>query len=100
MPKRYFPPHHHEIKGTRMNEQQLHRNMKADVSALPARQLSPFHPAKSRRPCNAQIALPAVPRRQLCRTSRSVLAALRAAELAEWQASGGDFLSSRQQPLS
>jgi hypothetical protein len=30
---------------------------------------------------------------------RRVLAALRAAELADWQASGGDFLSSMHQPV-
>jgi hypothetical protein len=77
-----------------MNEQQLNRNEEADIAALPVRQLLPIRPAQSRRLCNAQIALPAAPRRHFCRVSRSVRAALHAAEFAEWQDSGGDFLRS------
>lgn len=77
-----------------MNEQQTNLNNEADVAALSVRQLLPFRPAQSRRPCNAQLALPTVPRRQLCRSSQSVRAAVHAAEFAEWQASGGDFLHS------
>lgn len=77
-----------------MNEQQTNRNNEADVAALSVRQLLPFRPAQSRRLCNAQLALPTVPRRQLCRSSQSVRAAVHAAEFAEWQASGGDFLHS------
>jgi len=99
IPKRYFQPRDPELNTTRMNEQPSKQAIEAVAAALPARQLSPFRPAKSRRPCNAQIALPAVPRRQLRRMCRAFLAALRAAEFAEWQASGGDFLSSRQQPV-
>ena len=63
IPKRYFAPHQHELQTTRMNEEH-----KAVVAALPVRQIPPFHPAKSRRPCNAQFALPAAPRRQSCLT--------------------------------
>jgi len=66
----------------------------ADVAALSARPLLPFRPAHSRRPCNAQFALPIVPRRLPCRTKQSIRAAQHAAELAEWQVSGGDYLSS------
>jgi hypothetical protein len=77
-----------------MNEQQLNRNNEADAAALSARQSPPFRPAQSRRPCNAQVALPTVPRRRFCAASRSVRAAFHAAEFAAWQASGGDFLRS------
>lgn len=40
-----------------------------------------------------RIALP-LPRRQECLTKRALVAAMRAAELAEWEASGGDYLRS------
>jgi hypothetical protein len=40
-----------------------------------------------------RIALP-LPRRQECLTKRALVAAMRAAELAEWEASGGDYLAS------
>jgi hypothetical protein len=40
-----------------------------------------------------RIALP-LPRRQECLTKRALVAAMRAAELAEWEASGGDCLRS------
>jgi hypothetical protein len=39
-----------------------------------------------------RIALP-LPRRQECLTKRALVAAMRAAELAEWEASGGDYLA-------
>ena len=77
-----------------MNEHQSNHDIEAVAAALPDRQRPPFHPAKSRRLCNAQLALPAAPPRQFCRMSRPALAALRAAEFADWQASGGDFLRS------
>jgi len=82
-----------------MNEQQPNRIDEAVAAALPDRHRPPFRPAQSRRLCNAQFALPAAPRRQLCRMRRPVLAALRAAELANWMASGGDYLSSMHQPV-
>ena len=40
-----------------------------------------------------RIALP-LPRRQECLTRRALVAAMRAAELAEWELSGGDCLRS------
>jgi len=46
-----------------------------------------------------RIALPTLPRRQSCVTRRAILAALREAELDEWQATGGDVLSSMHQPI-
>jgi hypothetical protein len=39
-----------------------------------------------------RITLPAIARHPLCLIDRETLATLRAAELAVWQASGGDFL--------
>ena len=41
-----------------------------------------------------RIALPTVPRRQLCPADRATRAALLAAELAAWQMTGGDVLQS------
>jgi hypothetical protein len=76
-----------------MNEL-IDRNETADAAALSARTLLPIRPAQSRRLCNAQFALPTVPRRLTCRSSQSVRAAIHAAEFAEWQASGGDYLAS------
>lgn len=35
-----------------------------------------------------------MPRRRECLTKRALIAAMRAAELAEWEASGGDYLRS------
>jgi hypothetical protein len=43
-----------------------------------------------------RVVLPKLPRRQSCLTRRAMLAALREAELAEWQATGGDTLRSLQ----
>ncbi|MCI0535361.1 MAG: hypothetical protein L0Z50_09035 [Verrucomicrobiales bacterium] len=78
-----------------MNEQH-----KAVVAALPVRQLPPFHPAKSRRPCNAQFALPAALRRQLCRTRQRFSGATREIEFAKRLANGGEFSGSMHQPIS
>jgi hypothetical protein len=70
-----------------------------DAAALSAGKTPSFRPAHSRRLCNAQLALPIVQRRPLCRSLRSVRAAMRAAEMAEWQATGGDYLCSELAPL-
>jgi hypothetical protein len=51
----------------------------------------------NRRPVRVAIA---VRHRESCLTKRAMLAALREAELAEWMASGGDFLDSMHQPVS
>jgi len=40
------------------------------------------------------------PRRETCLTKRTMLAALREAEFAEWMASGGDYLASMHQPVN
>jgi hypothetical protein len=44
--------------------------------------------------------LPTLPRRKPCVTRRALLAAMREAELAEWQASGGDYLHAMHQPVA
>ena len=41
-----------------------------------------------------------LPLRRACLTRRAMLAALRQAELAQWLASGGDFLRSRRPPIN
>jgi hypothetical protein len=43
--------------------------------------------------------LPTLPRRKCCVTKRAMLAALREAELAQWEATGGDFLHAMHQPV-
>jgi len=40
------------------------------------------------------------PRREVCLTKRAMIAALREAELADWLASGGDYLNSMHQPVN
>ena len=86
-----------------MTKQQLTWNTESavEIAIQPARETSPFL-----QPVGAQashrkirIALPTLPRRQSCITRRAMLAALREAELNEWQASGGDVLSSMHQPV-
>ena len=67
----------------------------ADGAALSARTTPPFRLAQSRRLCNAQLALPIVPRRPACRSTQTTRAAQHAAEFADWQLSGGDFLCSK-----
>ena len=44
--------------------------------------------------------LPTLPRRKPCVTRRALLAAIRQAELAEWQASGGDYLHAMHRPVA
>jgi hypothetical protein len=93
MPKRYFAMPKPTLQPARMNDR-THRIKKTDGAALPAGILPPFRPAQLRRLCKAQFALPTVPGRLIGRSSRSVRAALHDAEMADWQASGGDYLNS------
>ncbi len=68
---------------------------KAVGAALSACKSTPFLLlAHARGQPKLRIALPAAPRQRLCALARSVRKQLRSAELAFWQASGGDFLSS------
>lgn len=49
-----------------MNELKSNSNTTNVAAALPVGNPPPFHPAQTRRPCNAQFALPAAPRRRSC----------------------------------
>jgi len=77
-----------------MQEQPANRNDKAEGAALSACKPSPFlQLAHARGHRKVRIALPAAPRHQLC-PNRSIRKQLLSAELALWQASGGDYLRS------
>jgi hypothetical protein len=84
------------------NEQSI-RNTETAETPMLTRKPSPFirleETCTGRR--NIRIRLP-LPRRESCLTRRALTAALRAAELAEWDARGGDFLrgvsSNQKQP--
>jgi hypothetical protein len=67
-----------------------------EVAILPTRKPSPILQLAEARAKHRKmrIALPLPPRRHLCLTNQAVLAALREAELAGWQATGGDVLRS------
>lgn len=76
-----------------MKEQHSVLNTEAVVAALSAGQLPPFlQLAYARGHRKTRIVLPTVPPRHFCLANRKVRAALRAAELAVWQATGGDVL--------
>jgi hypothetical protein len=85
-----------------MTKQQLTWNTEAavEIGIQPARKASPIlQLAKAwmrRRPI--RISLPSR-RRESCLTRRAMLAALREAEFDNWQATGGDVLSSMHQPI-
>jgi hypothetical protein len=76
------------------NEQFIRKTETAETPIL-ARKSSPFlqldESCMGRRKIRIRLLLP---RRESCLTRRAMIAALRAAELAEWDASGGDFLRS------
>jgi hypothetical protein len=79
-----------------MKNEQYIRNTEAADAAVPTRRIySPFlRSAEVQGQCSKlRIALP-MPRRRECLTKRALIAAMRAAELAEWEASGGDYLRS------
>src|SRR5262245_19018356 len=78
-----------------MKEQNSIRSTEAVAAALPACKLTPFlQLAQARGHRKIRLAPSAVPPRQLCVIERKIRAARRAAELALWQESGGDFLRS------
>jgi len=71
-----------------------------ETAVLPMRNPSTLpQSAEAREHRKLRFALPTLPRRQSCLTRRAVLAAMREAELAQWETSGGDFLSSMHQPI-
>ena len=64
-------------------------------NSLPESQLAPFlQPTLAARHPKLRVVLPALPRPQPCLAERSARAAQQAAELAFWEATGGDFLRS------
>jgi hypothetical protein len=78
-----------------MQKQQSTRNGETTAQSVPACKQSPFLQfVEARAHRKVRIARSSLPRRQFCLANRTVRAALRAAELAVWQASDGDFLSS------
>jgi len=85
-----------------MTKQQLIWNTESaiEIEIQPARKTSPFlqlaEARARRRPI--RISLP-FRRRESCPTRRAMLAALREAEFDNWQATGGDVLSSMHQPI-
>jgi len=85
-----------------MTKQHLTWNTEAavEIEIRRARQTSTFlqlvDARMRRRPI--RIAFPAR-RRESCLTRRALLAALREAEFDDWQATGGDYLSSMHQPI-
>jgi hypothetical protein len=77
------------------NEHYIRNTEAADV-AVPIRKIfSPFLRSAEVQGQHRKIriALP-LPRRRECLTKRALIAAMRAAELAEWETSGGDYLRS------
>jgi hypothetical protein len=76
-----------------MQKQLLDRSNKAAGAALSVCKLSPFLQLTQLKGTHRiRIALPAAPRHQLCSLNRSLRKQLRTADLAFWQATGGDFL--------
>lgn len=79
-----------------MKNEHYSRKREAVVAATPTqRSYSPFLRSVELmgQHRKLRIALP-LPRRRECLTKRALVAAMRAAELAEWEASGGDCLRS------
>jgi hypothetical protein len=62
----------------------------------PARFLTTATTCTERRTRRVHVPLP---RHEHCVTKRHLIAALRQAELSDWLASGGDYLSSMHQPV-
>lgn len=76
-----------------MPESNLAHSAAAVRGSQARRKISPFvqlAAARARR--TWRIALPPMPRRPLLAVEQAAIAAMRAAELAAWQASGGDAL--------
>lgn len=80
-----------------MQELTLHRHTETTAATAASDNSSSFLELPRTPACHraVRIALP-LPRRESCLTRRALLAALREAELAAWQSSGGDYLRSLQ----
>jgi hypothetical protein len=78
-----------------MKNQTFNLDNKVADAALSVGKSSPFlQLAQSKGFRKNRIALPTAPRPQLCPMSRSVRKEMRTAELAFWEATGGDYFKS------
>jgi hypothetical protein len=95
IPKGYFRCAEPAATTAHMRNEQHIQHTEAANSAMPLRKISPFLQLGEGRACvrKVRIVLPRQPRRGSCVTRRAIIAAMRAAELAEWEASGGDYLA-------
>jgi hypothetical protein len=82
-----------------MQTQLTNRNIEAGNMTSRTRIQSPFIRISEVQSRCRKTRVSFSPRRESCLTKRALLAALREAELAEWMASGGDFLDSMHQPI-
>jgi hypothetical protein len=81
---------------TELETQNIEINFTAERSATQ----SPFLRLAQARAMKQKLRIAFPPRRrESCQTRQAMLAALREAELADWEASGGDYLVSLHQPL-
>jgi hypothetical protein len=86
-----------------MQNEQLIRNAEpaVKIEICPARNISPCPRLTEARTPRQPIRIPVPARRgESCLTRRALLAALREAEFADWQATGGDFLNSMRQAFA
>jgi len=76
-------------------------NPKLEISRIifPERKSSPVGQLGEGQARCRKICLSFAPRREACLTRLALRAAVREAELADWLASGGDYLSSMHQPI-
>ncbi len=78
-----------------MQNEQLIRETETANVAVPTRRASSFFHLAEVCECRRTIRIRVpLPRRSSCLTKRALIAALREAEQAQWQDSGGDFLRS------
>lgn len=75
-------------------------NLETNRATFRPRKLSPFLQLTEARARCRKIRLSFSPRREVCLTKRAMIAAIREAELADWIASGGDYLNSMHQPVN
>lgn len=81
-----------------MKNEPFIENKGKECSPQPTRKPSAFLQVAEERSSRRVIRI-ALVRRECCMTRQAALAALREAELAEWQATGGDYLNSTHQPI-
>jgi hypothetical protein len=77
-----------------MKNEQLIRKSETASAILPRKPSQFLRSARAHQRRTIRIALPWMPWRKQCLAEQKIRAARYAAELAEWQATGGDFLRS------